>query len=286
MKSMIAPRTIKDGPFCWQNKAMRRLIRERFAELNCISSALSIYDALCELASDEEAELFKAATPTIASTAGVGTRTAQSILPKLEAIGVIDIAEQTFPGTNMDAPSIYTLLKLEAEPNAVRNSCAAVSNGCAPLRNGRKQTSLRTSEETEKKTEKKDTEEIRSSPEAKAAKFSSDIVESIYKEFPRKEGKQPALKAIGKALVALEKRGQEDPVDWLLGRVRSYAEHCQREGKEPRHIKMPQGWFGDARYDDDLASPVSAALGCGKNVERAAIPNYFARKPDATSLVL
>ena len=164
----IQPRSTRDGPFCWQSKEARRLIRQRFEESNCVSSALSIYDALCELASDAEAESFPAATLLIANTSGLGKRTAQQILPRLKSIGLIDIAEQTFPGTNMDAPSIYTLLPLRNGCAPLRNGCAPLRNGCAPLRNGRKQSSLRTSEETEKNTEKKE-----SSEEQKEAKASS-----------------------------------------------------------------------------------------------------------------
>ena len=128
------------------------MIRKRFSELNCISSALSIYDALCELASDAQSNSFEMATPTIAKTAGVGTRTAQSILPKLEVFGFIDIAKRKFPGTNMDAPSIYTLCKVGGESNHRTNGCAPLSNGCAPLRNDGKQSSLRTSEESLKES--------------------------------------------------------------------------------------------------------------------------------------
>ncbi len=158
-----------DGPWCWQNKTARRLIRKRFSELNCISSALSVYDALCELASDAQSDSFEMATPTIAETAGVGTRTAQGILPKLVVFGFIEIATRKFPGTNMDAPSVYTLRKVVGDSSTNGNGCAPVGNGCAPVRSGRKQSSLRTSEESLKESLKEFPEQSTPQPPSPAA---------------------------------------------------------------------------------------------------------------------
>ena len=124
-------RTTKDGPFCWASKEARHRIRHRFSQSNSVCSALGIYAALCELASDACAESFVAELPLIANVAGVGKRTAQTILPELVALGVLAIKKRNFPGTNMDAPSIYTLLSVlrfprfggQAGRRAYRKNC-------------------------------------------------------------------------------------------------------------------------------------------------------------------
>ena len=51
-------RSIKGVPFCWQSKAVRRAIREAFDATHNVASALAVYDALTEIASDEESETF------------------------------------------------------------------------------------------------------------------------------------------------------------------------------------------------------------------------------------
>ena len=53
-----SPRAINDASFCWQHKAALRLIRDSFDAAKTVSSAIGVYVALTEIASDEQAEVF------------------------------------------------------------------------------------------------------------------------------------------------------------------------------------------------------------------------------------
>ncbi len=124
-------RAIKDGPWCWQNKAALRLINESFSESNRISSALCVYVALTKLASDHhQSKRFQVAKSRIAEAAGVSIRTVTDVLAVLESIKVVKIERQKISGSAADAPSFYTILP-------VGNGCMGVGNGCTPVGNHR-----------------------------------------------------------------------------------------------------------------------------------------------------
>lgn len=69
------------------------------------------------------------------------------------------------------------------------------------------------------------------------------LAEEIFQAYPRKVGKEKAIRSITKWL----KEGK-DP-KWLLGRVRAYAN--AREGQEPRFTPYPATWFNRGSFDDD-----------------------------------
>lgn len=102
-------RSIKDGPFCWQNKAARRLIRSKIPT-NKISSALCVYDALTEISSNKESDKFDATQGYIGLHGGVSAKTVQRINPDLERIGLVAIKPNSVGGRN--AECTYTLLSL------------------------------------------------------------------------------------------------------------------------------------------------------------------------------
>lgn len=70
--------------------------------------------------------------------------------------------------------------------------------------------------------------------------------ETIYDAYPRKEGRQDALKAIAKAI-------KHHPPAKLLERTRAYAAAVAEWPPEdnPRFIPHPATWFNGGRYDDD-----------------------------------
>jgi hypothetical protein len=107
----IRERQIKDAPFCWQHKESLQMIRDYITDGNGHSaSALAIYLALTELASDQQSETFTATISQVKQRAGVSYRTAANFLKRLEANNLIAVQRSTIPGTKGNAPSTYTLL--------------------------------------------------------------------------------------------------------------------------------------------------------------------------------
>jgi hypothetical protein len=81
--------------------------------------------------------------------------------------------------------------------------------------------------------------------------------ESIYQAYPRHAAKKSALKAILKARKAVHTRGEPHPGQWLLERVKAYAEArrvvCAADGAQDQYTPLPATWFNGGRYDDDPA---------------------------------
>lgn len=69
--------------------------------------------------------------------------------------------------------------------------------------------------------------------------------EAIYAEYPRKQGRAGAIKAIEKAL-------KSATFEHLRDRTRAYAEATRSWNDHDRgYIPHPETWFHDERYDDD-----------------------------------
>jgi hypothetical protein len=87
----------------------------------------------------------------------------------------------------------------------------------------------------------------------------TEQAELIYNAYPRKVGKQAALRAIIKAAKLIDKDDKHDghrhPVMHLLNRVRVYAE--SPAGAKPATVggndyrPHPASWFNAGHYDDD-----------------------------------
>jgi len=80
----------------------------------------------------------------------------------------------------------------------------------------------------------------------KPVKIRVEDVENIYQAYPKKSEKAEALKAIRKAL-------QTHDVEWLLEKVKIFAE--QRKGEDPQFTKNPATWFNKGCYDDESLAP-------------------------------
>lgn len=77
-----------------------------------------------------------------------------------------------------------------------------------------------------------------------ASGFPSEA-ERIYAHYPRKVGKEAALKAIMKALTHV-------PAAMLESRIKAFAECASRYTTKDRvFIPHPATWFNQGRYDDD-----------------------------------
>jgi uncharacterized protein YdaU (DUF1376 family) len=78
-----------------------------------------------------------------------------------------------------------------------------------------------------------------------------DPIEAIYQAYPRKVGKQGALKAIGRAVQRLHASGMpmREAQEFLWKTVSTYAK--SPAGNDGTFTPHPATWFNDGRYDDD-----------------------------------
>lgn len=136
-------RSAKDGPFCWQSKAARRAIRDAFDASNNVTTALAVYDALSEVASDERSETFTTAHAWIARLSGVSVRTIQSHLRVFETLGLIHVEVPA-----LRAPGTYRLLPFGSQSTASGSECLSFGNQCLAFGNGSKQARLPRYEES------------------------------------------------------------------------------------------------------------------------------------------
>ncbi len=140
-----ADRAPDDGPFCWQTKEARRMIRDKFAESRNVTSALALYDAFTEIASDEQNATFTASVPYIANLAGMSDRTAGPLIEPFEELGLILVKRNKVPGSKLKAPSTYTVLPFG-------NKRVTNTNKRASIRKDTQQHSLPRSEESYEET--------------------------------------------------------------------------------------------------------------------------------------
>lgn len=77
----------------------------------------------------------------------------------------------------------------------------------------------------------------------------AEAVARIWSAYPRKVGKQAALRKIEVAIRKIRGRGEADPAGWLLARVEKYAK--SPAGNRGEFTPHPATWFGQGRYDDD-----------------------------------
>jgi hypothetical protein len=105
-----ATRDIRQAPFCYQHKAALRLIRESFDAEKAVASAIGVYVALTEIASDDEWEEFTTTHGHIAQKSGLSPRSVASRLSGLAQIGLVKISTPA-----LKCPSTYTLLPV-AQP--------------------------------------------------------------------------------------------------------------------------------------------------------------------------
>ncbi|MDP3940115.1 MAG: hypothetical protein Q8R92_18515 [Deltaproteobacteria bacterium] len=85
-------------------------------------------------------------------------------------------------------------------------------------------------------------------------RMTNSQAESIYGAYPRKVGKQAAIKAIRSAHAALVASGHDDPVGYLFRQAMAYAASPSGKkplGDDPDYRPHPATWFNQGRYDDD-----------------------------------
>ncbi|HZZ57921.1 MAG TPA: helix-turn-helix domain-containing protein [Opitutaceae bacterium] len=76
-----------------------------------MTSILAVYSALCEVASDRQAEVFDVSQPTLARLCGLSDKHVRTVLRKLEAIGLVGVRINRMPDQVALLPSTYRLLR-------------------------------------------------------------------------------------------------------------------------------------------------------------------------------
>jgi DNA-binding transcriptional regulator YhcF (GntR family) len=99
----------KRAAFCWQEKHVLRMIREMFEATGNVGSALLVYQALTEIASDMQSDIFLTTFTHIAQRAGISTRTVNRVIPTFEKLGIISVQRNKINGVK--APSTYTVIR-------------------------------------------------------------------------------------------------------------------------------------------------------------------------------
>lgn len=92
--------------------------------------------------------------------------------------------------------------------------------------------------------------------------------------YPRKVGKQDAIKSIEKSIATISKRPATKnhdafdgdialAADWVKARTTLYANSPQGRRNDREHIPHPATWFNGARYDDDADEWNHVGMGRG-----------------------
>lgn len=128
-------------------------IRQTFDTSHDVSSGLSVYLALTEVASNTGKESFITTQGDLGQRSGLSVRKVADVLKKLRAIELIEVTDNYLPGTsNGRAPSTFTLLFTS------RTRCATSSNRCGSSRTVPIQRSLPSYIKKEKETKETDKE--------------------------------------------------------------------------------------------------------------------------------
>lgn len=93
----------------------------------------------------------------------------------------------------------------------------------------------------------------------------------VYKAYPRRVGKQDALKAIHKAAKLLMKAGsmERDAYATLYKAASAYAKSGEVATRERCFIPYPATWFNAGRWEDD---PAEWEVGKSENPTQAVAP--------------
>lgn len=126
MMNDVKVRTRDKIAHCWQDKKVRRFLRQQYDGTNSIGTALNIYDGLTEVASNRGNDEFDASYASIATASGVSKRSVIRFVDDFESLGIIKV-ERRFEGKK-SLPSIFTLLAHDSAPPVTGNESINESN--------------------------------------------------------------------------------------------------------------------------------------------------------------
>ena len=196
---------------------MRRAIREAFDADGRKCSALSIYDALTEIASNEQSDTFTKSHDYIASFAGLDGKTSKRIMPIFEKMKIVHVRRNGSDG--LQTANTYTLLplglKVPTQGQSQKNDMSLVLN--------------KSSEESAEKSDDCENAKARNEPFESSSIHFSSLEEAkkhpYWKKFARYCESQPngipTLAGFntwlrGQPLVKTTKEGSKaQPAGWL-----------------------------------------------------------------------
>lgn len=215
---MTPTRTQKATAYCWQCKAMLRKIREAFDGTHDVGTALLVYFALTEIASDLTSNEFTTTHAWIAGKSGLSTATVKRRLAALVEIGVVAVQTPA-----LRAPSNYRLLA-HGELTIAPPAPAIAHSSFRPPR--------ATLEVTVEESEKKESEK-----KGRRDPLSRSEIISLEQEHKRNAGlmkKKPEVSSVmtvhgikteGRAELDawLKLKGRQDEIEAALGYVAAVA---------------------------------------------------------------
>jgi len=234
-----SPRQIGDGPWAWATKDALRHINETFADSGLLVSARSVYLALCEVASDKQAETFQISVAAICARSGVGDRWARKLLHHLRQAGVVAIRENKAAG-GLNLPSTYTLLArpaLSAARPAVSAARPVVASGISPAATA----------DVRRMEEKEERRSTPSPPSRRVRAWEGGVkFQQFWDAYPKKRSKAAAEKAWAKMDCG-------ELLDDILAALRLAIESDQWTKEGGRYIPHPANWLSAKGWEDDYS---------------------------------
>lgn len=194
-------RRTRDGPFCWQSKAALRLIREQFGEDPSLPSALGIYSAITEIASDQGTEEPVTTHNWIAHISGYSVATVKRRVAELESERFLEKIRQNNGGKG---PCMYRLLTIGKDSEPMAHSEPSMAHSELPMAHRLNKVERATSEERQKNIEKRQ-------KKGRAPRFTPPSLEEV----------QVYCKSIGlpesEAAAFIDRH---ETVGWVVGKAR------------------------------------------------------------------
>ena len=237
-----------EPPYCWQSKAARRIIREQMNGHESTASILSLYDALTEIASNEESEVFTAGQPFIGTIAAISVSTVKRLERILEEIGVIAIFRPRRRGHNT-----YKLLSFGDADALIAHGELSIAHSDPTIAHGGFRGSWPPVEEHKKEQEKEHLEEHSlAQPTAGAGERSeatSEPFEAFWSAYPKKRGKLAAKKAW---------LARRPPLPKVLETLAAFKASRDWRKDGGQFIPYPASWLNRGGWDDELPTQSNA----------------------------
>ena len=215
MKTINNSRVIQHTPFCWQEKAVLRLIREHLDESSLLNSALAMYLVMSEIASNQQEEKFSVSLAVIAEMTGVSRRTVIRIMKEFENLEIINIKRRKAGNKNLT--SIYTLVGGVSE--------SLVSG----MKTGKLAHNRRIKEESSEECVR-----------------TNALFDQFWSTYPKKKSKKAAQKAFVKLAP------DENLFQQMMSALDKQCESAEWTNADGKYIPYAATWLNQARWEDEL----------------------------------
>ena len=214
-------RSMDGVAWSWQEKQVVRFIRNHFDDSPTkTASALALYLALTEVASNRAKDRFQCTHAELVSLSGLSRSSVISILKQFEIIDVVDIERIRVGQVNL--PSIYTLLACPTTEQGVENTTKESKH-------------LRITEKKKRKN-----------AEPSGSEYSSEFLR-FWKVYPKKVGKGAAWKAF------LKLDPDAEHVDKMVSTIELWKKSKEWTKDDGQFIPHPTTWLNQGRWEDELS---------------------------------